>query len=299
MKTIAFGRRAKTYLPEITAYIDYINNNVEGWSGYDSQEIEGYDPLDFDVVWRFMGFDVAGKGNLVVHEYNSLSTGLLASPKNHVKKILNVKPAARVFLNRVVRSQFSFGDGIPYAMFVYAGSLKDRGAIIPKALEHFKTNCPNASLLVVGKVPDYINQHFGGAENITFTGRVSYSDVPALAKKARFGLNLMPDIYPFNSQTATKVLEYCALGLPVVSSDYKWVRRFEAKRLGRFFFLNKDFSNLTLAEDAVHLPSELPSALVPDNLILRKIVQFSFPVTYELPIVHCFRKLMIFIVAKP
>ncbi len=269
MKKIVFGRRPQVYLPEISAYINYINTNLDGWSGYDSQEIDDYNPLDFDVVWRFMGFDVRRKGHKVIHEYNSLSTGLFAYSKNSIKKLVNVRPAARVFLNRAVRSQFSFKDDVPYVLrdmgidksfflnaseakkeydFVYAGSLKDRGRVIVNALEQFKSHCRDAKLLVIGNVPDTIYNHFGGLQNITFTGRVPYSEVPTLACKACYGLNLMPDIYPLNSQTATKVIEYCALGLPVVSSDYKWVRRFESSRQGRFFFLNKDLSNLNVRD---------------------------------------------------
>jgi hypothetical protein len=67
-----------------------------------------------------------------------------------------------------------------------------------------------------------------------------------MVQEARFGLNLMPDVYPLNAQTATKIIEYCALGMPIVSTDYKWVRRFALKRDANIFFLNKDLSNLTL-----------------------------------------------------
>ena len=267
MKTIVFARRSQVYLPEITAYIDFINNNLEGWRGYDSKDLSNFNSNDFDVIWRFMGFDKSVNGRIVIHEYNSLSTGSFPGAKNRIKKIINAKPSARIFLNDIVKSHFNFKDNIPntirdmgihksfYGMsstankeydFVYSGSLTDRGSVIFKVLEHFRSRLKDVSLLVIGNVPDDIHERFGTFDNITFTGRLPYSDVPAVACKARYGLNLMPDIFPLNTQTATKVIEYCALGLPVVSSDYGWVRTFEKERQGRFFFLNDDFSNFTM-----------------------------------------------------
>ncbi len=269
MKKIVFGRRPKVYLPEISAYINYVNKNVDDWTGYDSLEMDNYDPMDFDVVWRFMGFDVAGKGRNIVHEYNSLSTGMFAHFKNDVKRFCNKKPMARVFLSRAVKSHFPFTDNVPHIMrdmgidkefftsnnapanpeydFVYAGSIKDRGQVVLNILEHFKTNLQGVKLLVIGGVSNEVRDAYGqSSSNITFTGRVPYTDVPELARRARLGLNLMPDVYPLNAQTATKVIEYCALNLGVVSSNYKWARRFERKRHARFFFLENDFSNLTM-----------------------------------------------------
>lgn len=265
MSTVVFGRRPKVYLPEITAYIDYINNHVDGWTGYDSHDIKDYSPNDFDVVWRFMGMDRSGQGRKIIHEYNSLSTGSFASFKNKMKKACNQRPDGRVFLNRAVKSHFSFNDGVPERMrdmgidkhffdlsdvkkeydFVYSGSLTDRGRVVTDGLHFFKDQLKEYSLLVIGDVPDAIYDYFKDTKNITFTGRVPYRDVPNVAKKAIYGLNLMPDIYPLNAQTATKVIEYCALGLKVVTSDYKWSRKFCRTRQANFFFLKNDFENLT------------------------------------------------------
>ena len=266
MKKIVFGRRPKVYLPEITAYVDYINNNLKGWVSYDSKDIDDYNPNDFDAVWRFMGFDMTGKGQQVIHEYNSLSTGQYALLKNNIKKFCNSKPDARVFLNRAVRSHFSFHDGVPEARrdmgvdnrfftaesvkkkydFVYAGSLSGRGDTVFRGLSHFKDNLKEASIIVIGNVPDEIHEAFSRTSNITFTGQVPYQDIPKLAKSAEYGINFMPDIYPLNAQTATKVLEYCALGLKIVTSDYKWSRKFERRRHAKFFFLDNDFKNFNL-----------------------------------------------------
>jgi hypothetical protein len=58
--------------------------------------------------------------------------------------------------------------------------------------------------------------------------------------RARFGLNLVSNAAPYHQQTSTKLLEYCAVGLPVVSNDYAWVRHFATQFQGNFHLLNDD-----------------------------------------------------------
>jgi len=273
MKSIVFERRKGVYLPEIKAYIDYINNHMEGFEAFDSSEIIHYDANNYDVIWKFLGFDCflnpsIKENALVVHEYNSLSTGRFARTKNSIKRLINRKPDMRVFLNRSVKRGFPFTDNKPAFLrdmgvganffikrikepeydFVYAGSMVDREDIIKQALDHFKHTLTEASLLMVGNIPESVQRQYKECDNITFTGRINHSDIPHIVQKARFGLNLMPDIYPLNAQTATKIIEYCALGLPIVSTNYKWVKRFCLKRDANIFLLNNDFSNFTMKD---------------------------------------------------
>lgn len=263
MKTILFERRAHTYLPEIEAYIAYLERHCPDVKAYDSIDLDDCRPEDFDVVWRFMGMDVKGGGRYVVQEYNSLSAGFLPRFRNFIKARINQKPDRRVFLNETVMNDFSFKDGVPFNLrdmgvaeaffdtprapeydFVYAGSVH-RGGEVLKVLEHFSKTLHEASILIVGEVHEDIRAQYKGF-NIHFAGRVAYKDVPALMAKGRMGLNLIPDHYPFNIQTATKVLEYCALGLSVVSMKYSWIERFMAERGGSFFFLDPDYGNLSM-----------------------------------------------------
>ena len=51
---------------------------------------------------------------------------------------------------------------------------------------------------------------------------------------AKFGLNFTPDTFPFNIQDSTKVIEYCALGLGVVTNRYEWVDEFEERIEAKF-----------------------------------------------------------------
>jgi glycosyltransferase involved in cell wall biosynthesis len=58
---------------------------------------------------------------------------------------------------------------------------------------------------------------------------VPQAEVPDWLLRARAGLNLMPERTPLVQQTSTKVLEYLAVGLPVLSNDYLWARQAAAR----------------------------------------------------------------------
>lgn len=270
MKRVLFIRREGVYLPEISAYLGYVRKNCTDVEAYDSSELQGgFQEKDFDVVWKFMGFDRAQRrDNYIVHEYGSLSVSPFPTLKDFIKRSVNAVPDRRVFLNEIVQKAMGFKDNVPLRLrdmgigekffspadfspdkkydFVYSGSL-NRGKVIHTLFEKFKNGMDGASLLVIGAVPDEINASYGNLGNIHFTGRVKYDEVPKLIAKARYGLNIMPDIYPFNIQTSTKVLEYCASCLPIVTTDYEWARKFEGVSGGRFFYLKPDFSNLSLS----------------------------------------------------
>lgn len=268
---IIFERRPGVYLPEISAYRNYCARTLAGVETFESDDGDPPELMAYDVVWRFMGLDLRGTGQRVIHEYNSLSTGHFARLKNRLKRGLNARPHARIFLNEDVQAEFHFTDGIPARCrdmgvdrvffqnfettkeydFVYAGSL-NRGAIVRRVLERFRDHVQDRSVLIVGAVPDDIHKAFGNTSNLVFTGRVPYAEVPAMLSRARYGLNLMPDCYPLSLQTATKVLEYCAAGLPVVTTDYRWIRRFAQVRRAEFFYLKPDLSNLTSREIEAH-----------------------------------------------
>lgn len=270
MTRLLFVRQPHVYLPEIPAYQNYLAKHYSYVDTFESTKLENADRLDFDIVWHFMGLDISAKGGYVVHEYNSLSTQPFSLLKNIVKKMVNTKPHQRVFLNETVQSIFSFKDNIPSFCrdmgvdraffevkpnknpkydFVYAGGL-NRGYIIKQFLNHFSLNMKDATLLLVGDAPQKLQEQFKHSPNITFHGRVSHEDIPILLSNARYGLNIMPDVFPFNIQTATKVLEYAAIGLPIITTDYQWIRNFEDQHQGKCFKLKSDMSNLSL--EALH-----------------------------------------------
>ena len=96
----------------------------------------------------------------------------------------------------------------------------------------------NRTLLLVGDVPDNLRSKL--PPTVSCTGRVPHAQVPHHLLRARFGLNLVSNVAPYHQQTSTKLLEYCAVGLPVVSNNYAWVRNFAAHVEGNFHLLNDD-----------------------------------------------------------
>lgn len=269
MKKILFVRRQGVYLPEINAYMAFIREKMPHVSAFESLDINHADTSEnVDIVWKFMGFDRApATDQLVVHEYGSLSVGRFPRVKNFIKRQFTTKPALRVFLNETVRRDMKFADNVPDRLrdmgvsahffrefphpnpdydFVYAGSL-NRGKMIISMLNHFKTRMKGATLLVIGTVPDEIHHAFGTTDNIIFTGRIKYEDMPEVMTRARYGLNIMPDLYPFNRQTSTKLLEYCAARMKVISTRYSWVEDFENHTGGKFFYLDQNFDHLDMA----------------------------------------------------
>lgn len=248
MKKILFVRSENAFLPEISAYIDYFNK-TESFIAYDSSKLEsGYNINDFDVIWEFKGLGgIKVKHQILVHEYASLSTGIFPKIKDILKSLLNPKPDLRIFLNKEVKKGFKFRNQVDYCYrdmgidvqfiqmkenkkeydFVYVGSVcKERG--IDKLLESF-TKKENGRLCLIGDVEADIYERYKEVKNIFFAGKLPYEQVPKLASKAIYGINYIPNKYPYNIQTSTKLLEYLALGLKVVTTDYKWIREFESK----------------------------------------------------------------------
>ena len=73
----------------------------------------------------------------------------------------------------------------------------------------------------------FLKNKFASFANIHFAGPVLHEDVPKYISKAKFAINFMVDEEPFNQQTSTKMIEYAALKIPVVTTDYAWARNFQ------------------------------------------------------------------------
>jgi len=287
MIKILFIRSEKAFLPEIGAYIKYFNQTNE-FRAFDSAELPGdYHVDDFDILWEFKGIGgIDRKDKILVHEYASLSTGRLPRFKNVIKTIVNPKPNIRIFLNQDVKKGYSFRDGIDYCLrdmgisesfldvkdirkeydFVYVGPVT-RGRGIDRLLKEF-SNAGNKKICLIGNVDDTIYHEYKDKRNVVFTGKVPYSDVPRLAAKAIYGINYIPNRYPFNVQTSTKLLEYLALGLKIITTDYPWVNQFEAANHFKFYKLDRhnSFNFEKIDQFEFHSPF-MPEDYLWDNII--------------------------------
>lgn len=257
----------KAYLPEIPAYKEYFNKKSP-FNFHDINDIGERDLHDFKVLWTFMGIDKLQRLNqnqIIIHEYNSLSVGKFASLKDFLKKHLNIEPNLRIFLNHQVKEKYNFPESTPYLYrdmgihesffvaekvkkeydFTYVGVIS-RERKTYNLLNYFKYKLKKQTILLIGQPPDDIYQEFKQCPNIIFAGRVAYSHVSSLASKAIYGINYIPDSHPFNLQTSTKLLEYFAMGLKVVTTDYRWVQCFEKKNNIKIFKINEDLDNFNI-----------------------------------------------------
>lgn len=264
---IALIHKGQAYKPEIIAYQEYLQA-----AGYTVDVLKTTTPKLLDayaIEWHFTGLDSLPKvpQRFKIHEYTSLSVPPFAKVKNQIKKRWNTKPDLRIFQNEQVRLRFGFRDRIPYIYrgpgigkhffstpsnskkeydFVYLGAM-DAIRRIDFFLQGIVPNLSNRTLLLIGDAPNQLQAKFKHKQ-VHFTGKIAYADIPYYLSKARFGLNLMPDIYPFNIQPSLKLLEYSARGLNIITSDYKWIRGFEQKHKARFYKLDSILSNFSIPQ---------------------------------------------------
>ncbi|HYF29895.1 MAG TPA: hypothetical protein VD993_02140 [Chitinophagaceae bacterium] len=258
---IAFIHHQQAFLPEIPAYQQYFSSKGITCEVIKPQELALLKP---DVAWHFMGTDNQKKlpKQVVIHEYTSASVPPLAELKNLYKRWVNARPDYRLFLNQHVEQVFSFKDDVPYGFrdmgvpaawldnipspakvydFIYVGEWKHRG--IHELLNVFtEGNLKNRMLLVVTRDYDDLLHQYRGYVNISFKGPLEHAHIRELICQSKFAINFMPDKNPFNQQTSTKLLEYAACRIPIITSDYEWVRSFQQQYGGRYFFLSDDLS---------------------------------------------------------
>lgn len=244
----------KSYAPEAYAYKDYLTSL--GWTVNvsDCADIE----LNSDVNLFFMGsrFLFQRKKNSIpeIHEYQSISTPPYIGVKNFIKKYMNTKPIGRVFLNDIVSSYLRPNDDVPFLLrdmgvdkcyfinkvknidydLVYCGSISGRNGILG---ELSRLCSIGLKIIVIGDISKSDANLFNNYSNIEFTGRLSRLDIADVYSRSLAGLNYMPDIFPYNQQTSTKLIEYCASNLNIVSSSYNWVNQFKYLTGARFLNL--------------------------------------------------------------
>ncbi len=217
-------------------------------------------PLEANIVWWICGrinrhHTHRLRYSLHVHEYASASVGRWPALKDRIKRWSTPKPDHRIFLNEWVRDRMGFGDGVPCSLrdmgvptaFLQAGtgSCADHDLVYLGEMGRLRSFLPalraisqaGLKLLLVGAMPDDLAIHLSRLEGITCTGRIDQKDVPTQLLRARAGLNLMPQRLPLSEQTSTKVLEYLAVGLPVLSNDYPWARRIATQFTDRIHLL--------------------------------------------------------------
>lgn len=263
--TIAFVHTQKAFLPGIDGYVDFFSKYNIRCEVVDRQELP---KLPRQVEWFFMGADRMPKSKEIVriHEYISPSIPPFSNMKNVYKKWFNIKPDLRIFKNEQVRHCFGFNDEIPFLYmdigipdawllqettaakqydFIYVGDLaKHRNPEVLIAA-FTQPHLQQHTLLLLSSNYEQLQSQYRQYKNIIFKGPVSKQAVNEYIRSAKFAINYIPDKAPFNILTSTKLLEYAACRVPVISTDYAWVRQFQQRYGGNYFYVANDLSNLT------------------------------------------------------
>lgn len=256
---IHFIHPGRSYLPELAAYSEFLQQAGHAAAVHTAARTV---PENAEVLWWFCGLVPRRSAQrhaaaFQIHEYASTSTPPWGWLKDRFKAKRQPVPQYRIFQNAWVRDRLDFADAVPFEYrdmgvpsgflgqqhasgeaefdFVYLGSmqrLRSFGKVL-RALQ-----AAGRTLLLIGDMPHDVQSWLRlDVPSACSMGRVPQSEVPGLLRRARFGLNLVPVKAPYAHQTSTKLLEYCAAGLPVVSTDYPWVRQFERTSGGRFIYL--------------------------------------------------------------
>jgi glycosyltransferase involved in cell wall biosynthesis len=185
----------------------------------------------------------------MIHDYRSLSVGRLASIKDRVKRVLNVRPDLRIFQNERMRDAMAFRDGVRSLLlpmgvpdwifepadadadtvataktasgrFCYIGEMsRERG--FHKVLAAYRDSQRDEAdtLVLVGNPEPEIRAAFADTPGIRFVGRVPQRDALRIVRDSEYAVCFFPYHRPHCFQTPTKLLEYASLGKKIVCND--------------------------------------------------------------------------------
>lgn len=264
--TIALVHQHKAFLPVIDGYTHFFNGLGIRCEAVTPRELKG---LEHQVEWHFMGIDRTARqpGIYKIHEYQSPSTPPFRTLKDLGKRWLNTRPDLRIYQNAYVQQCIGLHDAVPFCFqdmglaeewlipattlykkefdFIYVGELSPKRA--PQVLlDRFtRDDMRDHTLLLLSRNYAHWQSQYKDYRNIVFKGPVSPEEVIAYMLRSRFGLNYMPDIEPYNQLTSTKFLEYAACDLPIISTDYDWVRNFQRDHGGKYLLVSPNLQDLT------------------------------------------------------
>ncbi len=261
--TIAFVHNNKAFLPGLYGYRQF-------FARYGVHcEVVTPDELSIthrNIEWFFLGSDISKprEGIFKIHEYPSSSLPPFRKWKDWVKSFFNTQPDFRIFQNQFVKDALGFHDAIPFGMrelgipaewlaplpkfskeydFIYIGDISVSRRM-KELLEIFTKTLTDRTILILSHRYEELSNQYKDFKNIVFKGPVQKDQVREYLLKSRFAFNYIPDIAPFNRQTSTKLLEYIACKIPIISTQYQWMEEFQKKEGGNYFYLDKDLSNL-------------------------------------------------------
>ncbi len=137
----------------------------------------------------------------------------------------NVPPRALFKPNQIAWSKRKYDVAFLGTMSIDSGTLA-----LLEALAELERSGRNISALFIGRprLGDFDErlERLNLREVVTVTGQINYDAVPAMLDQCRIGLIGLLDLPKFQRNIPTKMFEYWAKSLPVISSDLPPVRAF-------------------------------------------------------------------------
>ncbi len=229
----------KAHLPEMHIYPEVLRDLYEYTVETINHPIQ---PSDLGVYWKFMGQQRKRPPGYqyLIHDYRSLSTGFFASAKDSIKRLTNVKPDLRIFLNEEIRDIMRFNDSIPHIIldmgvpewindyrgdhehfdykFAYVGAIS-RERKMDKLLDAFlDSEYRDERFLLIGKAEAKLVEQYKMCGNIVFAGSLPQKEVFKKLGEAEYAVCYFPNHRPHCFQTPTKLLEYASLGKKIIAN---------------------------------------------------------------------------------
>ena len=238
---IYFIHEGKAAYPEIAAYKAFL----EPW--FDSEEVTqgeaaGRADLAESICWYIMGFYPSRlPARLVIHDYRSLSTGIMRQAKDRLKWLVNARPDIRIFQNKVVQNALGFSDskeaiilpmGVPDFITQYRAESHELiadycyiGAMSAERRSHLMIDSfirrygSKKTFILYGPGQDAFAKRYENFPNIEFKGSVPQAELFDRLTRVGACVCYFPNHYPHLLQTPTKMLEYAALGLRIIANE--------------------------------------------------------------------------------
>lgn len=238
---IYFIHKGKEAYPEIAAYRSFFEGSFETQEIHPKKLAEQPD-LARSICWHIMGFYRARlPAGLIIHDYRSLSVGKLHSLKDRIKGRLNATPDIRVYQNEAIQKALGIRDSIP-SVFLPMGAppeiLSFRKAAPPPAFDFCYIGALSAerrtremldsflrrygktkTFHLYGQPESCLVKRYQKHQNIVFEGKLPQKELFSVLRRARVAVNYFPNHAPHKDQTPTKLLEYAALGLRILSNE--------------------------------------------------------------------------------
>lgn len=286
---VCFIKSEKSYLPEAFAYFNYLSDR--GISSIICDNENEALHINAQVYYRFGGFlyKKIKSGIPEIHEYHTASTGVFPKLKNLLKSKIGFRPSYLSFLNTNVQSQFSFPKSIPLFYrdmgaeemlmiqrdevvtkkydICYFGSISNRTGLVN---EIFKIASEGFDVVIGGYASEQDVLKFNEYSNLNYVGFCSRDEIREYMLLSKFGLNYIPDEYPFTLQTSTKLIEYLVAGMPIVSNKYLWIDEHSRKHGYKYITIDKFKYGEAIDDyerDEFILPKEKAKEFVWDSIL--------------------------------